>query len=103
MIAVAGRRSSPTTMGDRRFVCAACGGAIGVYERCLVVVSGEPVAILSLSLTEDERDAARLSGTYHHGCYSRAPQMSRRPGARSASTAVRAPRRVQRRPARPRI
>jgi hypothetical protein len=54
-----------------RFVCAACGGAIGVYERCLVVVSGEPVEVSPLSLAEDEREAARAKGTYHHGCYSR--------------------------------
>jgi hypothetical protein len=53
------------------FVCAACGGAIGAYERCLVVVGGGPVEILSwLSLAEDERKAARAEGTYHHGCYS---------------------------------
>jgi hypothetical protein len=50
--------------------CAACGGAIGVYERCLVVRSGEPVEISWLSLGEDERDAARAKGAYHRACYS---------------------------------
>ena len=55
-------------------VCAVCGGAIGVYERCLVAVRGEPVEISWLSLAEDEREAARAKGAYHRACYSQAPQ-----------------------------
>ena len=51
------------------FVCATCGGAIGVYERCLVVVSGKPTEISSLSLAKDEREAARAKGAYHSACY----------------------------------
>ena len=51
-------------------VCAACGGAIGVYERCLVVRSGEPVEISWLSLDQDQRDSARAKGAYHRACYS---------------------------------
>jgi hypothetical protein len=51
------------------FVCATCGGAIGVYERCLVVMSGKPVEISWLSLANDERDAARAKGAYHRACY----------------------------------
>jgi hypothetical protein len=49
------------------FVCATCGGAIGVYERCLVVISGRPVEISWLSLAKDEREAARAN--YHRACY----------------------------------
>ena len=55
------------------FVCATCDGAIGVYERCLVVRSGEPVEIYWLSLADDERDAARAKGAYHRACYSQGP------------------------------
>jgi hypothetical protein len=63
-----GEDSAPT------FVCAACGGAIGVYERCLVVISGKPVEISWLSLAKDEREAARANGAYHRACYARPPQ-----------------------------
>jgi hypothetical protein len=51
------------------FVCATCGGAIGVYERCLVVVGGKPVEISWLSLAKDERETARARGAYHRACY----------------------------------
>jgi len=51
------------------FVCATCGGAIGVSERCLVVVSGTPVETSWLSLAKDEREAARAKGAYHRACY----------------------------------
>lgn len=54
-------------------VCAACRGAIGVYERCLVVRSGKPVEISWLSLAEDERDAARAKNAYHRACYAQGP------------------------------
>jgi hypothetical protein len=54
---------------DPRLVCAACGGAIGVYERCLVVMSGKPVEISWLSLAKDEREAARAKGAFHSACY----------------------------------
>ena len=50
-------------------VCATCGGAIGVYERCLVVVRGKPVEIAWLSLAKDEREATRAKGAYHRACY----------------------------------
>ena len=64
MSAAMGERSGPW------LVCAACGGAIGVYECCLVVRGGEPVEISWLSLAEDERDAAHTRGAYHRACYS---------------------------------
>ena len=51
------------------FVCATCGGANGVYERCLIVVSGKPVEISWLSLAKHEREAARAKGAYHRACY----------------------------------
>jgi hypothetical protein len=54
-------------------VCAACGGAIGVYERCLAVVSGEPIEISWLAVAEDEREAVRATGAYHRACYSQGP------------------------------
>jgi hypothetical protein len=50
------------------FVCATCGGPIGIYERCLVVVKGKPAEIYWLSLTKDEREAARATGVYHRAC-----------------------------------
>jgi hypothetical protein len=52
------------------FVCAVCGGAIGVYERCLVAVSGVPVEISWLALAADGREDARAKGVYHRACYS---------------------------------
>ena len=51
-------------------VCAACGGAIGVYEHCLTAVSGKPVEISWLALAEGQREAVRAKGAYHHACYS---------------------------------
>jgi hypothetical protein len=61
-----------------RFICAACGGAIAVYERCLVVESGEPVERSWASDTQDEREADRARGTYHRACYCGAAQTSLR-------------------------
>jgi hypothetical protein len=52
------------------FVCANCGGAIGIYEPCLVAMSGKPVEVSWLSLAKDEREATRAKGTYHRACYS---------------------------------
>jgi hypothetical protein len=56
------------------FVCAACGGPIGVYERCFVDQGDELLETSWLSLDADERQDALASGVYHAAC-------SRRPGA----------------------
>jgi hypothetical protein len=66
-------------MGDDpgQLVCAACGGAIGVYEPCLTVVGGEPVEISWLSLAKNEREAARAKGAYHRACYSQGTAVAR--------------------------
>jgi hypothetical protein len=71
-------------------VCATCGGAIGIYERCLVAVSGKPVEIYWLSLTKDGREAARATGAYHRACYSQGAADAGRAQRRAARDRSRA-------------
>lgn len=50
------------------FVCAGCGGPIGVYEPCFVEKSGELIETSLLSLNAAERRDAGAKGVYHGAC-----------------------------------